>query len=1095
MGFKKFTGFKYNKLIALSLVLMQSLWGADFQGLVVFSVPPPPPVATAAPAPPDQKPAAPTKLPLPGVTVTAIQGDRKLSAVSDTQGVYRFPDLPDGTWQLQVEMLGFTPIKQEIATGTGLPGPVFEMKMMPLDQIETVAAPPPPAIVVGPAPTVSTTAAPPTPATPAPAAAPAAASSAKPAKGAAGASGKVTTAFQRTDLNGSATAAPPANDPPPEITAELSSRAADGSLVNGSSMNGAASPYAQSPAFGNARKGGRSLYNGNLTLLGYDNSALDARPFSLTGQATARPEYSHTVASFTFGGPMKIPHLIEQRVAPYFNVSYQRTRNKNDSVNTSLMPDANERAGNFSQELNALGQAVQVFDPTTGLPFANGVIPASRISTQAMSLLQFYPAANFSGNSRYNYQVPLISDTHTDALRAQVQKGFKRKNNLSGIFGISDTRNDNNSQFDFLDLTHSLGMQATANYSRSYTARFRGTLTYQFSRQSNTTYPFFSDRENVSALAGIAGNNQQPLNWGPPSLGFTSGIAGLSDANAGVTHNQTSQMSYNSTWNHNRHNITFGGDFLFVQSNIISQSNPRGSFTFTGASTQQYLLNGSPVTEFTAGAAPVTGTGSDFAGFLLGTPDLSSIAFGNADKYFRSHRPDLFFQDDWRVAPGFTLNLNLRWSYGSPIVEKYGRLVNLDIAPGFASAEPVLANDPKGALTGQEYPDSLIRPDKHGYEPAAAFSWRPFPASSMVVRGGYSLRYNTQVYGGFANQMAQQSPLSTSLRVSNSAADPLSLGNGFYAPPNIVTNTFAVDPNFKIGYAQVWNLSVQRDLPGSLVMVATYTGIKGTHLLQAFLPNTFPVGGVNPCPACQSGYTYYTSGGNSEHEEGRMELRRRLHNGFTATTTYTYGKSIDDAASLGGSLGQPAQNWLNLNGERGRSSNDQRHLAVVNLQYTSGVGVGGGGLLGGWRGKLAKDWTFVDGINLGTGLPLTPICATCSTGAVSGVVRASYTGASIYDAPSGLFLNPNAVTAPAAGQWGNAGRNSITGPSQFSMNASMTRMFKLNDRFNLQLTFSATNPLNHVVYTSYDTTVNTQFGLPASANAMRSIQTTMRLQF
>jgi len=1068
---------KYTRLIALWLVLMQTLWGAEYVGQVKFN-----------------------GLPLPGATITATQGDKKLSAVADPNGNYRFADIPDGAWQFQVEMLGFTPIRQDVTTGNGLPGPSFELKMLPLDQIETVAAPPPPTTVVGPA---STIGAPATPEAPtqttsaAPPPTPSIASAAKPAApakgkaGAAGASGKAApTSFQRTDLAGNGSAAPADSTPPPEVTAELKSSAADAGLINGSANNGAASPFAQSPAFGNARRGGRSLYNGNFSLLGYDNSALDARQFSLAGLNTLKPSTSRTNASVTFGGPLKIPHLVEVRNQVNFNVSYQRLRFSNGSVQTTLMPDNLERGGNFAQELNALSQPVQIFDPTSGLPFTGNQIPASRISPQAQSLLQFYPLPNFGGSNRQNYQIPTVSNTHSDSLRVGMNKSFFRKNSINGIFAIQDTRSDNDSVFNFLDLNKSLGQQTTLNYSRSYTARFRGTLTYQFSRQSSQAYPFFSGKENIEGLAGITGVNQVPLYWGPPSLSFSSQIASLSDGNPSINHSQTSATTYNSTWNHNRHNVTFGGNFQFADNNSISQSNPRGGFSFSGASTEQYLANGVTATQFTPGAVPVTGTGSDFAGFLLGIPDASRIAYGNADKYFRSHSAFLFVDDDWRLAPGFTFHWGMRWEYGSPVTEKYDRLVNLNVAPGFATATPILGSNPNGT-----YPNSLVKPYKKELEPSAAFSWRPFPASSMVVRGSYGIRYNTQVYSQFANRMSQQSPLSTSLSVSDSAAAPLTLANGFYAPPNVLTNTFALDPNFKVGYAQAWNLSIQRDLPGSLVMIATYTGIKGTHLLQAFVPNSYPTGATPPCPTCASSYIYYTSGGNSQHEEGRMELRRRLHNGFTAQMTYTYGKSVDDAASMGGGLGTPAQNWLNLNGERGLSSNDQRHAASFQLQYTSGIGIGGGGLLSGWRGKVAKDWTFVDAINLGTGLPLNPNYPSLVAGCSLCVVRPDYTGQSLYTAPSGLFLNPFAVTAPAAGQWGNAGRDSITGPSQFSMNGSMTRSFKLNDRFNLQATFSATNPLNHPVVNSWGSTVGPQFGLPLSVNGMRSVQTTLRLSF
>ena len=161
------------------------------------------------------------------------------------------------------------------------------------------------------------------------------------------------------------------------------------------------------------------------------------------------------------------------------------------------------------------------------------------------------------------------------------------------------------------------------------------------------------------------------------------------------------------------------------------------------------------------------------------------------------------------------------------------------------------------------------------------------------------------------------------------------------------------------------------------------------------------------------------------------------------------------------------------------------------------MGIGGGTLLSGWRGKLIKDWTFVDNINLGTGLPLTPSYPEFVSSQL-GTVRASYTGASLYGGPDGHFLNPLAVGPPASGQWGNAGVGSITGPSQFSMNASMQRSFKLSDRFNLSLQINANNPLNHVVFGTWTTLITSQqFGLPGpnSANAMRSVTTNLRLTF
>ena len=105
-------------------------------------------------------------------------------------------------------------------------------------------------------------------------------------------------------------------------------------------------------------------------------------------------------------------------------------------------------------------------------------------------------------------------------------------------------------------------------------------------------------------------------------------------------------------------------------------------------------------------------------------------------------------------------------------------------------------------------------------------------------------------------------------------------------------------------------------------------------------------------------------------------------------------------------------------------------------------------------------------------------------------------GRRFYAAPRGLFLNPAAYTAPPPGQWGNAGRDSIIGPGQFTLNASLGRTFRLNGRFNLDLRVDSTNLLNHVTFTSWNTNItSTQFGLPTAANAMRSMQTTLRVRF
>jgi trimeric autotransporter adhesin len=1029
-------------------------------------------------------------LPIPGVTVTATQGDRSLTAITDQQGNYSFADLPDGVWNFQVEMLGFGLIKQEVTITAGAGAPEWELKMLPLDEIKASAAPPlpPPArvSVTPPAETPAATGGAPQNTTQ---------KSSKNKKGAvvsAAAPTNPQNTFQRTAVNANPNAAPapsqssaeeavPANSPfANQSASDLNQRASDGLLINGSVNNGASSPFSQAARFGNNIRGPGSLYNGSLGLI-LDNSALDARSFSFTGQDTPKPGYDHIQGVANFGGPIRIPHLIQN--GPIFFILYQWMRNHTAQTNSYLMPTDAQRNGDFSL-------AAPIYDPTTGAPFQNNVIPPSRISPQAMALLKYYPEPNFTGSTLYNFQLPIVGETHQDQLQTRLNKNIGNKNSLYGFFAFQRTAADSPNEFTFLDKTNSLGINSQANWQHRLSARMFAHFQFSFSRFSTQTTPNFANRENVSAQAGILGNNQEPVNWGPPTLTFGSGIAPLTDGIAASNHNQTAAFSYDSLWNYGRHNFTYGADFKRLEFNYLSQTNPRGSFGFTGAYTAPPAQSGSGFPAL----------GSDFADFLLGVPDTSQIAFGNADKYFRESQYDAFLTDDWRVGPSLTVNAGVRWEYSAPMTELFGRLVNLDIAPGYTAVAPVVASNPTGPLTGLKYPDSLLQPDKHAFQPRIGIAWRPIPASSLIVRAGYGIYYNTSVYQTIAMQMAQQSPLSTSLSVQNSPANPLTLANGFSAAAGTLTDTFGIDPKFRIGYAQNLYVTVQRDLPASLVMTAQYLGIKGTRGPQEFLPNTYPAGAVNPCPSCPSGFIYMDSNGNSTRQQGSLQLRRRLHNGFTANATYTFSKSIDDSA-LGG-RGQAtnviAQNWLDLSAERGLSNFDQRHLLAFTTQYTTGQGIGGGTLLSGWRGALVKEWQVSTAINAGSGLPLNPsvFSATPGTG-ITGPIRPDYTGAPLYAAPPGFLLNSAAYALAPAGQWGNAGRNSITGPDQFSLNASLARTFRLKDRYSLDLRVDSTNTLNHVVFASWNTIVNSgQFGLPTPpANSMRSLQTTLRLRF
>jgi hypothetical protein len=761
------------------------------------------------------------------------------------------------------------------------------------------------------------------------------------------------------------------------------------------------------------------------------------------------------------------------------------------------MPTDAERNGDFSQTRTSFAQSLQILDPLTGIPFPGNMIPSGRISPQARALLSLYPLPNFDGSPAWNYETAIVDITHQDNLQARINKVISNRQSIAGTIDLQSARSDAPSLFGFADKTRTFAVNGGLSWTWQPFARFSATLRYSITHQAARVTPFFANRINVSGVSGIQGNDQDPANWGPPRLSFASGIESLFDVQHSFNRNHSHALGYSSFWGRGRHNFTFGADFRRQHFNLLSQQDARGAFMFTGAA-----------------------SGWDFAGFLLGIPDAVSIAFGNADKYLRQSIYDAFIADDWRLSGSLTLNLGVRWEYESPISELYGRLVNLDIAPGFTAVTPVVANASDR---------SLIQRDLYGIQPRIGFAWRPIAASSTIVRGGYGIYRNTNVYSSIAIQLAQQPPLSRSFSVGNTTEHPLTLVNGFLANPGETANTFAVDPKFRVGFAHLWQLSFQRDFPAALQFVATYIGTSGSRLPQESLPQTWPSGGPDGCPGCPRGYAYLTSGGSSIRHAAQIQLRRRLVSGFTANAQYTFSKAIDNAPLMAGGQvaavtsiaqapqagpapGPPvqgasavsgssgpviAQNWLDLNAERSLSNFDQRHLLVFQAQYTTGAGVAGGALLTGWPGALFKEWTIVSQMTVGSGMPQTPIypAAVPGTGII-GNLRPDFTGAPVDTGSGGRFLNPAAFAAPAGGRWGSAGRNTITGPSQFSLNASLGRSFPWGDRYGIDLRVDATNVLNHVTFQSWNTTITSaQFGLPSRVGAMRTIQTTLRLRF
>jgi hypothetical protein len=535
-----------------------------------------------------------------------------------------------------------------------------------------------------------------------------------------------------------------------------------------------------------------------------------------------------------------------------------------------------------------------------------------------------------------------------------------------------------------------------------------------------------------------------------------------------------------------KHNWNFGGGVAHYLNNSVTDQNGRGSFGFSGLSTASYSAQG----------LAIPGSGYDFADFLLGLPETSSIRYGDSALYFRSTGFNAFAVDDYRVRTNLSLNLGIRYEFFEPWQEKYGHISNLLIGPNFSSVTPVCAVAYGSCAGPNGLPAALIQSDKNNFGPRLGLAWKPWTKGKTLIRAGYGWYYNPSQYNQFMNRLGAQPPFAVTNSITASIDNPLSIATGLISvPPNQnVTNTYAVALDYRNSYAQTWNVSIQEELPKRWIGEINYMGTKGTRLDVPQAPNQAPLGSsltaYQRLPIANIGsFTYDSPVGNSILHAMQVRLTRRFQRGISANLFYTFSKSIDDVAL--------AQNFYNQSAERALSNNNRTHAVTANWVIASPVDATRGFLSHPvWIAKALKDWTLSGGLTAQTGTPLTATVSGNRDGTASiANLRANATGLPL-DSGSGYF-NPAAFAIPATGTFGTAGRNTIIGPGMWNVNLSLARSINLHsERRRLEIRLDSNNTLNHVNPSGLITVVNSiQYGEITSAAQMRQMTATLRLRF
>ncbi|MGH9729846.1 MAG: TonB-dependent receptor [Candidatus Acidiferrales bacterium] len=827
----------------------------------------------------------------------------------------------------------------------------------------------------------------------------------------------------------------------------------------------------------------------------YQNSAFNARPYSLTEANPPKIGYYNERLLFNAGGPLKIPHIYDGSDKTFFFANYSLNRQQSPQDVFSTVPTQAERGGNFC------GVVPQLYDPFSN---SNGPrtplgcsIPVGMQDNAALGLLKYIPPANLPGTVQ-NYHLETTVPQSSDSVNIHILHTISRKFSVNGGYNFNSSRS--NTLGDFLTLggtSSSRNQNVDLRFVQTWSPRLTNNSSVNWSRSRIRILSDNSFVNDISGQLGIGGISNAPINFGIPGINFTN-FTGLSDPIPSLVRNQTLRFNDTVTYVLPKHTITVGGEVRRMQDNNQADPIPRGQFNFTGLMTSQLDSSGQPVPGQ---------LGVDFADFLLGVPQTTQLQFGSTNTYFRNWGFIGFAQDDWRIRPRFTFEFGLRYEVETPPIELFNKIANLDVNSDITQAQVVTPGQP-GPFSGS-LPRSLIRGSYNNWAPRFGMAWKPFAKHAFIVRSGYSIFYSESVYGHLASELANQPPWAQAQFLSSSASQFLTLENGFPAQPSqpssgIITNTIAVDPNYAVPQIQIWDLGLEQQLPRSWVLDVTYTGTKGANLDILRAPNRLVQlnGDVRRIPNV-GGFTLDQSGAESIYHALQVRLQKRMSRGLTVYGVYTFGKSLDDASSIGGGSPVVEQQDGNLRAEWGRSASDVRHQLRTFGVYELPFGPRQRWAHHGWQASLLGNYRLNVITTVSSGQPYTalgpPSDNTASGGGFS--ERANQIGDPCLPAGQRTplnFFNTAAFVAPPVGTFGDASRNTICGPGSFSINAGLSKsmVFGKDQQRRMTLAWQVQNLTNTPNFSGLSTVVNSfTYGRVTRAGSMRTMNLSLRVNF
>jgi hypothetical protein len=879
------------------------------------------------------------------------------------------------------------------------------------------------------------------------------------------------------------------------------------------------------------------------------NTDFDANDFFNNQQDLPKAILQRNQYGGTFGGP-----LLRNKL--FFFFSYQGQKQTQVQLEGKVVTyTPAEAQGNFSQAVNggpdpnvvAFLQANPYYQPNAKLA-AQGIINPGSIDPVAQAYFKY----GLIPTSPSGFLFPTSSAiSNNNEYLGKLDYSISSRDTLSATFTAHDS--DSTQPFYSADVSgyNNAFLLQTYSGSINYTHVFTPALLNEaritaVRSDSDNSVPLGSLSKVTPADLGI--NITPDLVTGPPDLYFNGSGLNTGFSPYGPTSFNNTIYSYydNVTWTKGRHNMKFGFYFSPYQNNTEYDFFGNGSFTFYGV--PGYSI----------------GSGTDLADFLFGMPDnyyQASNAFNN----IRTHQVAGYAQDDFHMTRRLTFNIGLRYEYAEPKYDTQGR--SFSFIPGDQSTRFV--NAPPGILFPGDpgAPKGVNFPDYDNWAPRFGFAWDVFGNAKTAVRGGFGVFYdilkgedNLQFNGSppFYNEpfLEFNPPSGTETGTSGYLSNPFGTNNtgtpnGFPSVPPSRDASFAasepfgstgglflVDPHLRTPYVYQYNLNIQQQIPGGMVLEVGYVGYDAHKLTSLVDIDPFPLGSntriynTSPANLVFSQMLEFKNVGVANYNALQVSLIKRYANTKVGSVFYTFAYTWSHELD-------------NVSGFRQRNSqvpyyDDNYFWASGDTDVRQVIAFSGGWDLPfdrAWQGGpklLTKGWSLYPIATWRTGFPLDVFAGLEPSNTDPGpagdgdtnLVRADLVlpNVATYN-PRGqqniggnvgnYFFNPAAFSnaplvaldgtaqtnaAALGGQFteGTLGRNAIRGPGQVNLDIALAKHFKFfdKDRLDAELRMDAFNAFNHTNFANPNTNIlSPTFGQVSTTLGPRVLQVALHIRF